>query len=192
MDLAVKTHHFHVTQELQRVIDRKAERLGRLLDRVTDATLELRREQPRTGGTRYIAQLTIATNYALLRAEESAADAHAAVDAVAAKMERQVARYRSKWKSRKTGHHAEMAALPALAEEPVADSETEPEAAMIVRTKTFGGKPLAPDEAIEQMELLGHAFFAFVSAADGAVNVVYRRRNGGYGLLQPAEPQRRE
>ncbi len=185
MDLAVKTHHFHITDDVQRLIDRKAERLSRFLDRVTDATLELRSEQPRTGGTRYIAQLTIATNYATLRAEETAADIHTAVDAVAAKMERQIARYRSKWKSRKTGHHADAPALPALDEEPESDADTS-EAMTIVRTKTFGGKPLAPDEAIEQMELLGHAFFAFVSADDGAVNVVYRRRNGGYGLLRPA------
>lgn len=185
MELAVKTHHFHVTHDLQRVIDRKTERLGRFLDRVTDATLELRSEQPRTGGVRYTAQLTIATNYAVLRAEESAADAHAAVDAVAAKMERQIARYRSKWKSRKTGHHADVPALPATDEEPETDADMA-EATAIVRTKTFGGKPLTPDEAIEQMELLGHTFFAFTNAEDGRVNIVYRRRNVGYGLLRPA------
>ena len=57
----------------------------------------------------------------------------------------------------------------------------------ILRTKSFSAKPVDEDEAIEQMELLGHAFFAFINARTGIVNVVYRRRNGGYGLLQPGE-----
>ncbi len=185
MDLKVKAHHLHITNDLQQLINRKADRLSRFLDRVTDASLELRTEQRRTGGTRYVAQMTIATNYALLRAEEEAADAHSAVDAVMAKMERQIGRYRSKWKSRKYGHHAEAPEMPAIMEEPEADEEPFEETT-IVRTKTFSGKPLSPDEAIEQMELLGHTFFAFINAHDETVNVVYRRKNGWYGLLRPA------
>ena len=185
MDLKVKAHHLHVTNDLQQLINRKADHLDRFLDRVTDASLELRTEQRRTGGTRYIAQMTVATNYALLRAEEEAADAHSVVDAVMAKMERQVARYRSKWKSRKHGHHADVPEMPAVSDEP--NTGDEPfEEATIVRTKSFSRKPISPDEAIEQMELLGHSFFAFINAHDETVNVVYRRNNGGYGLLRPA------
>jgi putative sigma-54 modulation protein len=184
MDLKVKAHHLHITDDLQQFIDRKADHLGRFLDRVTDAALELRSEQRRTGGVRYVAQMTVSTNFALLRAEEEAADVHAAVDAVMAKMERQVGRYRSKWKSRRQGRHTEESPLPLVGDEPEMGDEPF-EDATILRTKTFTDKPLSSEEAIEQMELLGHTFFAFINAEDARVNVVYRRRNGGYGLLRP-------
>ncbi|MHB8644167.1 MAG: ribosome hibernation-promoting factor, HPF/YfiA family [Thermomicrobiales bacterium] len=185
MELHVKAHQIALSSDLQAYIDRKLGRLDRFLDRVTDAKLELREEQRRTGGVHHIAQLTIATNFALLRAEEDAAEMHAAIDAVATKMERQITRYRSKWKSRRYGHHEGASPLPA--EEPADDqAEATPET-RILRTKNFSAKPIDADEAIEQMELLGHAFFAFIDARSGTVNVIYRRRNGGYGLLQPAE-----
>lgn len=185
MELHIKPHQVAVSSELQGYIDRKVGRLDRFLDRVTDATLELRQEQRRTGGIHHIAQLTIATNFALLRAEEDAAEIHAAIDAVATKMERQIVRYRSKWKSRRHGHHEGEPLLPASEPDEGNDTDaTAPEAA-ILRTKSFSAKPLDADEAIEQMELLGHAFFAFINVGTGHVNVVYRRHNGGYGLLQP-------
>lgn len=183
MDLQVKPHQMTISAELQGYIDRKLGRLDRLLDRVTDATLELRQEQPRTGGMHHIAQLTIATNFALLRAEEDAAEIHAAIDAVATKMERQIVRYRSKWKSRRHGHHERDVSLPSVEPDDNED-ETAPDSA-IVRTKSFSAKPIDAEEAVEQMELLGHTFFAFINARSGYVNVVYRRRHGGYGLLQP-------
>ncbi len=183
MELHIKPHQIAVSPELHGYIDRKLGRLDRFLDRVTDATLELRVEQRRTGGVHHIAQLTIATNFALLRAEEDAAEIHAAIDAVATKMERQIVRYRSKWKSRRYGHHEGEPPLPVMEADAEAD-ETAAEAT-ILRTKTFSSKPLDVDEAVEQMELLGHAFFAFINVRTGHVNVVYRRRNGGYGLLQP-------
>ncbi len=185
MELHIKPHQITLSPELQTYIDRRLGRLDRFLDRVTDAKLELREEQRRTGGVRQIAQLTIATNFALLRAEEEAADVHTAVDAVATKMERQIVRYRSKWKSRRHGHHESDTSLPTMEPEIEADGDL-PETA-IMRTKFFSAKPIDADEAIEQMELLGHTFFAFIDARSGRVNVVYRRRSGGYGLLQPAE-----
>jgi putative sigma-54 modulation protein len=182
MDLQIKPHGVALTGELQGYIDRKLGRLDRYLDRVTDAKLELRDEQRRTGGIKHIAQLTIATSFALLRAEEEAADIHAAVDAVAIKMERQIVRYRSKWKSRRHNHHGPAPELPDA--ETIDDAE-EPATSGILRTKSFSSKPVDPDEAVEQMELLGHEFFAFINARTGVVNVVYKRRSGGYGLLQP-------
>ncbi len=183
MELHIKSHQIAVSSELQGYIDRKLGRLDRFLDRVTDATLELREEQRRTGGIHHIAQLTIATNFALLRAEEDATEMHAAIDAVATKMERQIVRYRSKWKSRRHGHHGGELVLPT--EEPEADADDATAETAIVRTKTFSAKPMNTDEAVEQMELLSHAFFAFINAQTGHVNVVYRRRSGGYGLMQP-------
>ncbi len=184
MELQIKPHQISLSPELQAYIDRRLGRLDRFLDRVTEARLELREEQRRSGGLHHIAQLTIATNFALLRAEEDATDIHAAIDAVATKMERQIVRYRSKWKSRRHGHHEGDGSLPAV--EPEVEAADEAPDMHIVRTKAFSAKTIDADEAIEQMELLGHAFFAFIDARTGAVNVVYRRRNGGYGLLQPA------
>jgi len=183
MDLQIHPHHIPLTDDLRAFIDRRLGRMDRYLDQVVEAKLELREQQRHTGGPRLVAQLTIATSFGLLRAEEEAADVHAAVEAVAVKMERQVARYRSKWKSRRHGHHAPAPVLPEVVEEP---DDAEADAPVILRTKTYSAKPATPEEAIDQMELLGHTFFVFVDAGTGATNVVYRRKQGGYGVLRPA------
>ena len=91
-------------------------------------------------------------------------------------MYRQIARYKGKRLDR---WHAAEEELPV--EEPI-DAESEAE---IVRVKRFEVRPMTPEEAIEQMELLGHHFFVFMNAEEGNINIVYRRRDSNYGLLQP-------
>lgn len=135
--------------------------------------------------------LTVQVHGALLRAEERNSDALAAFDKALARMERQLTRLKER--QREFGHEslrtlatgeggAELVAPAAEAE--VAEAAA-PEGLRIVRTKAHSLKPMAPEEAALQMELLGHDFFVFVDGDSGNVGVVYRRRDGGYGLIEP-------
>jgi putative sigma-54 modulation protein len=99
----------------------------------------------------------------------------ASIDAVLDKMYRQIARYKGKRRDR---WHSAAETLPI--EEPVEETGGE-----IVRIKRFDVRPMSQEEAIEQMELLGHSFYIFLNADEDALNVVYRRADGNYGLLQP-------
>jgi putative sigma-54 modulation protein len=124
-----------------------------------------------------VAQLTVHSKGVLLRAEERSADIFTSVDMVIDKMQRQIDRYKSKRRNRYRSAPVEVAP-PAFEEEETEDSR-------IVRTKRFRVTPMDPEEAIEQMELLGHSFFVFYDVEEGRINVVYSRRDGNYGLLQP-------
>jgi putative sigma-54 modulation protein len=104
----------------------------------------------------------------------------ASIDAVADKLHRQIARFKDKRARRGRAVHGEELPVP---EEEVELPEDEEGA--VVRVKRFLVRPMSEDEAIEQMELLGHDFFLFYNAATESMNVVYRRRDGNYGLLQP-------
>ena len=119
----------------------------------------------------------------ILRSEERSDDIRTALDAAMEKLSRQVARFKEKrQRGRGDGKNA-----ASVTEEPEISTEAEPEAApMIMRRKRFDLIPMAEEEAIEQMKLLGHDnFFVFYNVKAGAVNVLYRRRDGTYGLIEP-------
>jgi putative sigma-54 modulation protein len=100
----------------------------------------------------------------------------ASIDAVLDKMYRQIARYKGKRQDRWQASIEDLPIVEPLEEEPEHE---------IVRVKRFDVRPMVPEEAIEQMELLGHHFFVFLNAEEGTINTVYKRRDGNYGLLQP-------
>jgi ribosome hibernation promoting factor len=177
MDLQIRGNDVDVTNEVQSTARRHASRLDRLVDRVVDAKLELRKQSQRTGGEVTIAQVTLQTGKSTLRAEERDHDPIRAVDAVMEKLERQVRRHHE----RKTDRHGRRLA-PYVDE---AATEELDEDVKIVRTKRFPVKPMDAEEAIDQMELLGHDFFLFENTDVKTVTLVYRRRDGTYGLLIP-------
>jgi putative sigma-54 modulation protein len=179
MDIQVRGHDIAITDGLRDFIDRRMSKLDHLLDRVVDAKLELRTSHNRAGGDVTAAQLTIQTGRIILRAEERDHDPHRAIDQVVDKMVRQIRRYRDK-----RGDHKAVRPEPAV-ELPLDVANDELPANGLVRTKRFITKPMDADEAIEQMELLGHDFFLFFNVAEDQMNVVYRRRDGSYGLLIP-------
>jgi len=134
---------------------------------------------------RYVAQMTVRGKGFILRAEERADDIRAAIDTALEKLDRQVSRYKGKrFNNRGDGKSAAEVAED-IAPEILAELENE-EPPVIVRRKRFDLIPMAEEEAIEQMKLLGHDnFFVFYNAKVGAVNVLYRRRDGTYGLIEP-------
>ena len=134
-----------------------------------------------------MAQVTIRDNRGtILRAEERNGDMFAAIDAVMDKLYRQIERYRGKKKRKHRGSGASIDEF-AYAEEPLplSDTAVDDERQSIVRRKIFSLYPMSPEEAIDQMELLGHDFFIFFNTEEEAINVLYTRRDGNYGLLLP-------
>jgi len=185
MLLTVQGKNMQVTDRLHEYVENKVSRLDRYLSTITEARVDLATENTRSSGDRHVAQLTVRTKGVLLRSEERSGDIFTSVDMVMEKMKRQIDRYKSKQRDRFRGVSLEEP--PEFAEEEE-DEEAGEEGAFqgtLVRTKRFRVAPMSADEAIEQMELLGHSFFVFYNADAGQINVVYRRRDGNYGLIEP-------
>jgi putative sigma-54 modulation protein len=187
MDVQVRANGVVVDDDLIEFVNRRTAKLDRLVDRVVEAKLELRGSHNRQGPDTITAQITIRSGKQVLRAEERAADPRLAVDHAIDKLERQIRRVHDK-KARR--HSAGQDTIRAVPEEPVVsndglDADGEVAVGDLVRTKRFDLKPMDVEEAIEQMELLGHDFFLFHYADEDVPSVVYRRRDGAFGLLIP-------
>lgn len=185
MNIVVRGRNVNITPRLEEYVDKKVSKLDRYLPTIDEARMELAVEETRSAQHSQIAQLTVRSRGRLLRAEERDQDIFAAIDAVADKMQRQISRYKDRlYKSGQLRGEklavAEAEPLPELEER-----EEEEPLGTIVRTKKFPVTPMTAEEAIEQMELLGHDFFVFYNGDVNAINVLYRRKTGDYGLLQP-------
>ena len=175
MEVSIFARNMEVTPRLSEYVEQKVGKLDRYLPWIDDARIDLTVENTRSAAHRQVAQLTVRAHGTILRAEERTQDMFASIDAVLDKMYRQIARYKGKRQDR---WQTAVEVLPI--EESVEETVGE-----IVRVKRFDVRPMAPEEAIEQMELLGHSFYIFLNADEDALNVVYRRDDGNYGLLQP-------
>lgn len=187
MDISITSHNVELTQRLRDHVERKTAKLDRYMPNLAEVRVELTTQNTRSAVQRQVAQITIRDDRGtILRAEERNSDMFASVDAVVDKLYRQIKRYRGKRiKSRRGANSTveELALgepLPLEFEEELAGEEP-----AIVRRKRFPLRPMATEEAIEQMELLGHSFFVFFDVDEEMVNVVYKRHDGNYGLLQP-------
>jgi len=185
MDLLIHSRNMEVTDRLRDYLEKKTGRLDRYMPNLIEVRVDLAEENTRSAVERQVAQITIRDQRGtILRAEERSNDMFASVDAVVDKLYRQINRYRGKkQRNRRAGgsDRLEIEPLPIedeLLEEADADHQ-------IVRRKRFSMQPMSPQEAIDQMELLGHDFFIFFNPDEEAVNVVYKRHDGNYGLLLP-------
>jgi putative sigma-54 modulation protein len=176
MDVSIFTRNMEMTPRLSEYVDQKVEKLDRFLPAIDEARMDLTVENTRSAAHSQVAQLTVRVRGKILRAEERTQDMFASIDAVLDKMYRQIARYKDRRQDR--GHN--MIAEELSVEEAPGEVEGE-----IVRVKRFDVLPMLPEEAIEQLELLGHSFYIFLNADEAAINVVYKRADGNYGLLQP-------
>jgi putative sigma-54 modulation protein len=184
MDVTVKGRNISVTEALERYAFEKVERVRKFFDderSVSRAEVELIHERNPSISEPEVAEATLFINGAVLKAREASVDMYASIDRMSDKLERQVRRYRGRqidrWHGQLKGHSPEPKKVVAEEEE----IETK-----LVRTKQFQMKPMSAEEAVLQMELLDHDFFVFTSADTGDINVVYRRRDGNYGLIEPA------
>jgi len=176
MRLQVKGKNVEVTDSIREYAEEKLAKLERQLADPTRVELELAVEKNPSISQNHVAEATIWTKGPILRAREASADHKASIDQLVEKLERQVKRYREKRRPRR-GSSPE-AEIPA-------DGLPVDDDLRIVKSKQFAVKPMSPEEAVLQLELVGHDFFVFQNADTGDVNVVYRRRDGAYGLIEP-------
>jgi putative sigma-54 modulation protein len=179
MQFHVKGRNLEVSDAMRSYAEQKLAKLERQLQDPR-IELELAVERNPSIAANHVAEATIWTKGPVLRAREASSDMRASIDQLVEKLERQVTRYRTQGRSRR--RRAARANGPTPEAMPVIADEEEP---MIVKTKQFPVKPMTPDEAVLQLELIGHDFFVFRNADSDEVNVVYRRRDGNYGLIEP-------
>ncbi len=187
MDVLIKGRNIPVTEALERYAREKVERVARFFDEersVSRAEVELMHERNRAVSEPEVAEATLFINGSVLKASDSSEDMYASIDRMSDKLERQVKRLRGRQIDRWQGQ-LKNTAEGGVAQPFVVEDEEEFEA-RIVRTKQFQMKPMSEEEAVLQLELLDHDFYVFTSADTGDINVVYRRRDGNYGLIEPA------
>ncbi|MDH7570305.1 MAG: ribosome-associated translation inhibitor RaiA [Armatimonadota bacterium] len=188
MRVTVRGKNMEVTEDLKSYAEKKLRKLEKYFDHIHDVQIVQSIERQW-----HVVEVTLQGDGLLLRGEERSPDMYASIDQVLEKLERQLQKFRGRriFHPRSTTAHlreqAEEAASTARAEEAeeAEESDSPLESIRIVRTKRFPIKPMPPEEAAMQMELLGHDFFVFANAETEQVNVLYRRKEGGYGLIEP-------
>ncbi len=178
MELQITGTHTDISPETKSYIQNKLGKLTRYLPTIMNAEVELSEAKASAPDQRFVAQVTVRTPTNLLRGEERGADAHTAIDKVADVMERQIERYKGKLHKRNKG----VSIKTEMSAEPKMELEA---SGKVVRVKRFAVKPMSVDEAVDQMEYLGHDFFLFFDSDSEKLKLVYRRKDKDYGLIEP-------
>jgi putative sigma-54 modulation protein len=190
LKVTVTGRNMAVTDALDEYASEKVGHLERYLDRLAGIAVVLGTENARRPSERYTAEATAIIKGRTVRAQVADANMYAAIDAVTDKMHQQLTRLKERTRDHKRGDSPEIVGtdvesgivLPLDVDED-GDDEQEPR---IVRTKQFLLKPMFSDEAIEELEALDHEFFVFLNAENEQVSVIYKRRDGNFGLIEPA------
>ena len=174
MRYTITGRNVNVTPGLRAAIEEKIGKLDRYFNPDTEVivTLSVQKDRQKI-------EVTIPVKGNIIRAEESSSDMYVSIDLVEEIIERQIRRYRKKLIDKK---QAAISFSQAFIEE---EDEVQDDEIQIVKTKKFAIKPTIPEEACLQMEMLGHSFYVFLNADTDQVNVVYKRKNGTYGLIEP-------
>ncbi len=177
LQIAIRGKNVDVTNPLREYLQKRLSKIERHFASEVVANVSVATEP-----VGYSAEITIPINGLLIRAEERSGDLYSAIDLVVDKLIRQINRFRGRIQARRQALSIKQ--IPPLSE--LEQTAQEPEAnGRIVKVKRFPMRPMPAEEAILQMNLLSHDFFVFASADSGHVSVVYRRRDGNYGLIEP-------
>lgn len=171
MNIIITGRHLELTDTLRNYAEEKIKKFKKYLNNITEATITLSVEK-----YRHKAEVLLNVNGIMIQAESITGEIYSSIDEVMEKLERQVKKYKEKWVSRRKGE-GKTTTEPA-SEEPFA---------VIIKKKSFDIKPMNPEEAAMQMELLDKNFFVFTNASSGNINVLYKRRDGNFGLIEPAK-----
>lgn len=174
MRVTVIGKNIDITPALKEIVEKKISKVERYFEPEVQARVTLTIQK-----SRQIAEVTIPFNGVILRCEESTNDMYKSIDLVEIKLERQIRKQRTKLQ-RRSNDSLRFSNIDKLAFEDEHDSQGE-----IVKVKRFNIKPMTTDEAVLQMELVQHNFFVFKDADTNNVNVIYKRKDGNYGLLEP-------
>jgi len=188
VNLTVKGRNLVVTDAIGEYAEEKLGRLGKYLANGARCEVELWTEKNPSIADNQVVEVTIFTKGPVIRAREASPDIYASIDLVFAKLERQVKKYRGKLVSHYQGAHKEakevLVSEGFKITEEVDEAEAEAPSPTIVKTKQFMTKPMTPEEACLQLELVGHDFYVFTNSETNETAVVYRRRDGNYGLIE--------
>jgi putative sigma-54 modulation protein len=169
-----------ISETIRGYVEKKVGKLGRYLPTLDEGKVEISREGTKLPQQRFTVQVTLDSRGVLIRAQEKSRDMRAAIDKVADVLSKRIERYKGKLYDKGRG--------VSFARQGAAVEEEETEAPKkVVKTKRLLVKPMPVDEAINQMELLGHDFFLFTDADTDRLNLLYRRADGDYGLIEPEE-----
>lgn len=184
-DIHVRTQRINVPDEMKAYAKKKVAALERFLPRLREVTVEFGYEDTRSADQRIVVQITANNNGTLLRAEERGPDLRSTIDLASDVIRRQARRHKERrFRSRTAARPVAEAPTEPAEEEDLPDDE-DTALGKIVRVKRFAVKPMTEEEAVEQMELLGHNFFLFLDADVNSFALLYRRRDGQYGLIIP-------
>jgi putative sigma-54 modulation protein len=178
----VQTRNIRLTDQIKSHVEQRAAKLDHYLGLIEEAQVELTHHQSaRNANDRNVAQITVRGKGLILRTEERSDEVLTAFDTALDKLHRQIDRYKGKHYHGRGSGQSETEVMP---EAPADETDRLPP--IIARRKQFRILPMNEYEAIEQMNLLGHDnFFVFYNAETSRVNVLYRRRDGSYGLIEP-------
>lgn len=172
MNVIVTGRHLDVTPALKKYAEEKVKKFNRYLSNISEAIVTLSVEK-----YRHKVEVLLKVNGVLIQAEGITGEIYSSIDEVVEKLERQVKKYKEKLVSHRKGE--EKAGV--TQQEATAVEET----GRIIKNKKFELKPMSPDEAAMQMELLDKIFFVFTNDSSGNINVIYRRKDGNFGLIEP-------
>jgi putative sigma-54 modulation protein len=184
LEVAIFPKNMELTERISEYVTKKTSKLDRFLSDIDETRVDLDfQKSARNPSDRQVAQITIRGRGYILRTEERSDDIFAAVDLALEKMQRKIERYKGK-RSRGRGDGTPTSEV--ITDETAPASETVESMAVIARRKTFELVPMDEAEALDQMIQLGHEnFFVFYNAGNNKINVIYRRRDGSYGIIDP-------
>jgi len=174
----IAKNNLEVSETIHAYIEKKIGKLNRYLPSIGEGKVEISQENAKLPEQRFTVQVTLDSKGVLIRAQEKSKDIRTAIDKVVDVLSNRIERYKGKLYDKGRG--------VSLARQGVAIEVEEIEAPKrVVKSKRFLVKPMPIDEAINQMELLGHDFFLFLDADTEKLNLLYRRKDGNYGLIEP-------
>jgi len=178
MGLQITGKNIELSPTVRSYIKRKLGKFSRHLPNIIESEVEITEEETKSPQQHFVVQVTVNSNGTLLRGEERGEDILIAVDKVVAIMNRQIEHYKGKLYKKGRGSSFAKGEF-------TQEVETAPPPKRVIKVKRFAIKPMSVDEAIDQMELLGHDFFLFFNADTEELNLLYRRKDGNYGLIEP-------
>jgi len=176
MIIEIVSKNYNVSDRLKSLIEKKLEKLDRYFEEDTKAKVMLKATQVHKNTELFSLELSIVAGKDMMRVEVSDKDMFATIDLAVPKLEKQIIKHRKKLEDRFKKFR-----IKAISEEDVKDAE---EDKTVVRSKTYGLIPMTATDAIEELEMIGHSFYVFMNKQTNAVNVLYKRNDGDYGLIE--------
>lgn len=171
MNIIITGRHLELTDNLKGYAEEKIKKFKKYINNITEVAITLSVEK-----YRHKAEVLLKVNGVMIQAESITGEMYSSIDDVVEKLERQVKKYKEKWLSYRKGE--EKTPITLKSEEPFP---------AIIKKKSFDIKPMSPEEAAMQMELLDKNFFVFTNVSSGSINVLYKRKDGNLGLIEPVK-----